>query len=265
MKISVIIPTYKPDCTLFECLDSLCKQTLNKDFFEIVLVLNGEKEPYYTNINQYISNKNIKYTLLYEKEGNVSNARNIGIKNGIGDYITFIDSDDFVSNNYLENLLNLTIQENCLAVSNLLCYKDGQLSKDYISYCYDRMESGKKYKHLLTRPYFSTPVGKLLPTNIVKKYNFKKELSNGEDGLFMFELEPYLKKCSCATKDTVYYRRMSQSSLSRHKISQKEKIISVYRRLKFYFRIYFKNIHKYNFLFFCTRVLATIRWLFISN
>lgn len=265
MKISVIIPTYKPDSTLFECLNSLCQQTLNKDFFEIILVLNGEKEPYYTTIKEYICNKNIKYTLLYEQEGNVSNARNIGIKNCIGDYITFIDSDDFVSNNYLENLLNLTIQGDCLAVSNLLCYKDGQLSKDYISYCYDKMKSGKKYRHLVTRSYFSTPVGKLLPTAIVQKYKFKKELSNGEDGLFMFELEPYLKKCSCTTKDTVYYRRISESSLSRHKFSQKEKYISVYRRLMFYFGIYLKNFHKYNFIFFCTRILATIRWFFISN
>ena len=54
MKISVIVPTYKPQAYLWECLNSLCLQTLSKEDFEVILVLNGCCEPYKTQIQQYL-------------------------------------------------------------------------------------------------------------------------------------------------------------------------------------------------------------------
>ena len=54
MKISVIIPTYKPKEYIWECLDSLKSQTFDKKEFEIILILNGCKEPYYSEIDKYI-------------------------------------------------------------------------------------------------------------------------------------------------------------------------------------------------------------------
>ena len=53
MKISVIIPSYKPQEYLWQCLDSLCSQTFPKEDFELILVLNGCKEPYYEQIKAY--------------------------------------------------------------------------------------------------------------------------------------------------------------------------------------------------------------------
>lgn len=57
MKISVIIPSYKPRDYLFECLDSLSCQTFPHDEFEVVLILNGCKEPYISTINSYLLQK----------------------------------------------------------------------------------------------------------------------------------------------------------------------------------------------------------------
>ena len=54
MKISVIIPTYSPREYLWECLDSLCGQSFFRWDFEILLILNGTREPYYSFINEYI-------------------------------------------------------------------------------------------------------------------------------------------------------------------------------------------------------------------
>ena len=64
MKISVIIPTYKPKEYLWECLDSLYNQTLSKQDFEVLLVLNGCDEPYKSNIRKYINNHCDFNTLL---------------------------------------------------------------------------------------------------------------------------------------------------------------------------------------------------------
>ena len=60
MEISVIIPMYKPDYYIWECLDSLKNQTISQNEFEILIILNGEKEPYYSQINNWINENNIK-------------------------------------------------------------------------------------------------------------------------------------------------------------------------------------------------------------
>ena len=106
MKISVIIPTYKPQDYLWECLNSLVAQTFPKEDFEVILVLNGCCEPWKSNIQQYIDARmqgmNVNY--IQTDEGGVSNARNIALDFAKGDYVTFIDDDDLISPTYLEEL-----------------------------------------------------------------------------------------------------------------------------------------------------------------
>lgn len=71
MLVSVIVPTYKPSSYIYECLDSLFRQTLDNNLFEILIVLNGCEEPYLTMINEYVKNKNQNkgkdYTYRYSK------------------------------------------------------------------------------------------------------------------------------------------------------------------------------------------------------
>ena len=64
-KISVIIPTYLPKDYLWECMDSLENQTLSKDEFEVILVLNGEREPYESNIRKKLHEYTFTNKLLY--------------------------------------------------------------------------------------------------------------------------------------------------------------------------------------------------------
>ena len=96
MKISVIIPSYKPQTYLWECLDSLKNQSFPKEYFEIILVLNGCNEPFYGQISLYLDNNMADYRLhlIQTDQSGVSNARNIGIEKASGDYLTFIDDDD---------------------------------------------------------------------------------------------------------------------------------------------------------------------------
>ena len=78
MEISVIIPTFRPQEYLWECLDSLKAQTLSSDLYEIIIVLNGEKHPYWQQIEEYISDMS-GFRLIYSQERGVSNARNTGL------------------------------------------------------------------------------------------------------------------------------------------------------------------------------------------
>ena len=107
MKISVIVPTYKPKEYLWECLDSLVAQTLSGSEWELLLVLNGCCEPWRTQIEQYIGSKmqGMNVVFVQTDTPGVSNARNIALDRARGEYITFIDDDDYVSPQYLEELL----------------------------------------------------------------------------------------------------------------------------------------------------------------
>ncbi len=104
--ISVIIPSYKPDNYIYKCLESVARQDISKQRFEVIIVLNGCNEPYHTDIKLFLQQKfqGIKTFLLQTDVAGVSNARNIGLDNARGEYIAFIDDDDIVSENYLSEL-----------------------------------------------------------------------------------------------------------------------------------------------------------------
>ena len=119
MKITVIVPTYKPQAYLWECLDSIYNQTLPKSDYELVLVLNGCNEPYNTQILDWLSkHKDLNVQFFQTYTGGVSNARNIALDNAKGEYVTFIDDDDYISSTFLKELLDNS-SESCVTISRL--------------------------------------------------------------------------------------------------------------------------------------------------
>lgn len=125
MEVSVIIPTYKPGEYISDCLESLSRQTLSPELFEIIIILNGCDEPWHSKINRlrkkFLSNFNV--ILIQTEQGGVSNARNIGIETSKGKFITFIDDDDYVSVAYLEELLNNSSRD-CVALTDAVYFDD---------------------------------------------------------------------------------------------------------------------------------------------
>src|SRR5690606_15081730 len=135
-KISVIIPTYKPGIYLKECIDSLKLQNTKFAYIdEVIIVLNGEIEGYLTSIYDYVDNWGIVKIIQTNISG-VSNARNIGINNAIGDYILFVDDDDFVSENFVEGLFSkLRFNDSSIIVADFRNYNEtnGLITMDYVS------------------------------------------------------------------------------------------------------------------------------------
>ena len=80
MKISVIIPSYHPQQHTLECLDSLRQQTLSPELFEVLVVLNGEREPYEEFLQQAMPTNG---RLLYSPVASACSSRNMGIDNGV--------------------------------------------------------------------------------------------------------------------------------------------------------------------------------------
>ena len=189
-KISVILPTYRPQDYLWKCLDSLDKQTIPKNYYDVLIVLNGCKEPYLSQINEYILEHKINNFLCIQiDEGGVSNARNIGLDKASGEYITFIDDDDYVSPKYLEELLSLS-NLTTIALSYELAFDDGTniFYPYYITKEYDNYHNKGVMPFYKPRRLFNGPVYKLIHREIIGNRRFNTNFKNAEDALFMILL-----------------------------------------------------------------------------
>lgn len=99
--ISVIIPIYNVECYLKICIDSIVNQTYSN--LEIVLVDDGSPDRCPEICDEYAKKDN-RVKVIHQDNGGLAHARNVGIANSNGEYLTFVDSDDYVSNDYVENL-----------------------------------------------------------------------------------------------------------------------------------------------------------------
>lgn len=103
-KISVIVPVYNTEKYLSKCLESLINQTY-KDF-EIIVINDGSTDNSDKIIDEYIKIYGEKIKCINKPNGGLSSARNYGIDNATGDYILFVDSDDYIDEKLLKNLLS---------------------------------------------------------------------------------------------------------------------------------------------------------------
>lgn len=104
MKLSIIIPIYNVENTLRRCLDSVISQ--NIDDCEIILVDDGSTDRSIIIADEYAC-KHPSITIYHKENGGPSDTRNYGLERMNGDYVTFVDSDDELSPNTLEPLLNI--------------------------------------------------------------------------------------------------------------------------------------------------------------
>jgi len=256
--LTVIIPTYKPQSYLYECLESLISQTISYNQFEVILILNGCREPYLKNIKQFINRrmKDMNICLLQTDVPGVSNARNIGLEKAKGEYICFIDDDDIISNTYLE-LLMQKANDTSIVVSNVKVFKCflSELGDDYLSLSYKRFQN-RDASVFLKRSFLSTSWCKLIPKSIIAGRRFDSNVNIGEDSLFMFQISDKILNICLADENAIYYRRLRLNSASRVSRNFAERMFIVCTLFKSYFRIYFCNLLSYNFFLFLSRIFA---------
>lgn len=262
MKISVIVPSYKPQAYLWECLNSIYHQTFPKTEYELVLVLNGCNEPYHTQIKEWLTaHADLQVQYIQTDAPGVSNARNIGMQAARGGYFSFIDDDDYVSEAYLSDLYRYVTRD-VVAISDAVSFddetkeidKDNALHRDFVSKSCRRL-----YSIVKTRKFYSAPVRKLVNREIINNRLFDTHFKNGEDTLFFFLISDRVVKTRPSSGAAVYYRRCRAASAHFAKKKRMEKIklglSLIYTLSKYYIR---NPIH-YNVLFFITRLLGSVK------
>lgn len=109
IKVSVIVPIYNVEQYLAECLDSLEKQTLKEN--EVILVIDGSTDSSEQIAGTYVD-RNDNFRLILQENRGIGGARNTGLEIARGEYVYFLDSDDFVEENALEVLYSKACQDN---------------------------------------------------------------------------------------------------------------------------------------------------------
>lgn len=178
--VSIIVPVYNVEEYLHRCIDSILAQTFTD--FELILVDDGSTDNSGEICDMY-SQKDSRIIVIHQSNQGVSAARNQGIISAKGSYITFIDSDDWISSRLLERLL-LSCEKNDSQMAVSIIKKVKEFTCDYQSNAFDNVMTGKeaveKFGSLMDMR-FRGPVGKLVRTSIVKAHMFPCDRKYGED------------------------------------------------------------------------------------
>ena len=193
-KVSVIIPVYNVEKYLRQCLDSVINQTLTD--IEIICVDDGSTDSSLAILEEYAS-KDDRIKILKQQNAGAGVARNNGIKVATGEYLHFLDSDDWIENDTYEKLYNLIAEKQCDFVK-------------FKSYSYDDVS-----QEIVDQ--FFTNIGYLSEEKFNKFYNFEKDYktlilvsdapwSGFYNTKFIKENNIYFDNLICANDVSFYYR-----------------------------------------------------------
>lgn len=214
--ISIIVPVHNAQSTLHKCIESILNQKYSN--IELLLIDDGSTDNSLLICKEF-AQKDFRIKVYHQNNQGVSVARNWGIEKCIGEWISFIDSDDYIAPTYLNKLV--TQAEGCeliiggnnrIKANNLLEraeFPDSKISiKDNDIACI--MDNVLIY---------GTPWGKLFQSSTIKDNNirFKPEFQLHEDHIFYFEVINHLSSIRLITDSDYYYVDNGQETLSRKK------------------------------------------------
>lgn len=128
MKLSIIIPVYNVEQYIAKCLESCLWQDISAEDYEIVVVNDGSPDNSVAIVEDY-KKEHTNIRLVNRENRGLGNARNTGLKEAKGDYVWFVDSDDWIEENCLNNLLGRIVagRLDVLCINLQLCYHSGQI------------------------------------------------------------------------------------------------------------------------------------------
>ena len=214
--ISVIVPVYNVEEYLSECVDSILTQTFED--FELILVDDGSPDRCGDICDNY-KDKDARVHVIHKKNGGLSDARNAGVGQAKGAYVTFIDSDDIIHRDYLKYLYKAAKRYDADIVQGLLTSnleKLGSKGKDRHQQAYDvRVLTGETAirDYLTYRTFFSNSTVKLIRKTLFDDIEFPVG-KYSEDEYTTYRLVLKSGKAVCLPR-YIYYYRLREGSIVR--------------------------------------------------
>lgn len=212
--ISVIIPIYNAERYLKDCIDSVIKQSYSD--LEIILIDDGSTDTCSAICDEY-KTKDSRIVVVHKDNGGISDARNIGINIAKGEYIGFVDSDDFIHPRMYEYLVNaLTEHQADVSTCNHTLFLDGSPIVHHAlpekAYSLERVEHREDYLNNFLKGNFTHYVWKSLYKRAIFKTLRFIEGKRMEDVMFCCELSRIISK-RVTISDKLYYYRIRNDSI----------------------------------------------------
>lgn len=225
-KVSVIVPIYNVEKYLNKCVDSLINQTLED--IQIILVNDGSTDNSGNIAKEYAQNYNKKILYLEKKNGGLSDARNYGIPYATGEFVAFLDSDDYIEKNAYEEMYKVARLDDSDYVECNFIWEYPQKSKVDKQYPY-------KTKNEMLAFVRVVAWNKLIKKQVIEKNNlqFPKGLRY-EDVEFTYKLIPLLNRYSYIDKPFVHYVQRKNSIANNQNERNSEIFIVLDDVIKYY-------------------------------
>ena len=250
--ISIIVPIYNVELYLKRCIDSILNQTYTNS--EIILVDDGSLDNCPQICDDY-EKKDSRIKVIHKENGGLSEARNVGLKMASGDYISFIDSDDYIDNTMYEKMINKLLEYNADIVecgtnyvydNQVVKYKGANIEKE--------CNAENALKGLILGDSFQQTVwNKIYKKNIIQDILFEKGKINEED-IWTYIVFSRCNKLVSITEPLYFYIQRANSIMGQnYSIKRLDGVEARYRRLIFiknnYYSLY--NFEKKSFFFYC--------------
>lgn len=221
--ISIIIPIYNVEEYIKECVLSACRQTFIN--LEIILVNDGSTDKS-SNICNELALKDYRIKIINKENGGLSSARNAGIETATGDYVFFLDGDDFIKEDTIELLLKEFKTQNNIGIVSAPCfysYNNGQktIYKEDWNIKENRIIEPEKFCiNTLTQTSCHSACCKLYKKDLLNKVRFRIGKKN-EDTLFMFDLSFIMRDRQfymLEIPNKLYFYRVNDKSITNNKL-----------------------------------------------
>ena len=256
-KVSVIVPFYNVERYIEKCVETLVDQTL-KDI-EIILVNDGSKDRSIEIVNQFLERYPEKLVYLEKENGGLSDARNYAIDYAKGEYIAFLDSDDYVEKDMYEKMYEIAKKENSDMVECDFYWEyPNKLKKDIGKFYQGKKEMIEKIRVVAWNKLIKREILEKSKVRFPKGYHY-------EDVEFTYKIIPYIEKVSFAKKEYVHYiqREGSISNLQNERTKEifdvLDNVIKYYKEKDIYEEYKEELEYVYVRYAFCSSLLRIVK------
>ena len=216
IKISVILPVFNEEKYIKQTLDSL----INQDFtdFEVIVVDDGSTDSTLQITEKTLKNSSLSYKIIHQENSGVSSARNKGIYHAEGEYIVFLDGDDYLLTNHLTQLYNPDYD---FTLIQLVKKENDKITTPHY-YNFDEIATEEFIKLELEMKIPFNFVQLSYKTDIIKKNNlkFRDDISYGEDTDFAIKALNYGNSIKISNEITYYYMQHEESLVNTSKLKR---------------------------------------------
>jgi glycosyltransferase involved in cell wall biosynthesis len=223
--ISIIVPAYNSEKTIRRCLDSILAQTYTD--WECLVIDDGSTDDTPAICDEYAA-ADSRFRVFHKQNGGVSSARNVGLDNAIGQWVTFCDSDDWVFPCWLTNYMENLSPEYDVIIQGIKSTKPLG-NKQRLSCGFDYSgNSSIAIDYMYDNDMLGFTVNKLFKASIINenKIRFNERLSFNEDGVFVIEYLSRAKK-TCSTSKIGYYYYVPNWSAKYERYNNMEEYLSL--------------------------------------